>query len=171
MKYRGSVSFILIVILLIFIFLVPLLGLEITEDKKVPVKCGMHFIMDTGLGNLSSLYFTYGEKQFSIGLGCGYLYYTDQDSRNSIHALSPNLIISTTVGDLVVLRERVGYDFIAKKGDKFRIMGYVFSSDFLLKILRLKESCFCGGVSLPVLIGEESVDMDTTIGISYMVDL
>ncbi len=127
-------------------------------------------MIDIGLGNITSLYFTYGDKQFTIGLGCGYLYYTDQESERTINSISPSILISTTIDNLIVLRQRVGFDFIGSKGQKLSRMGYIFSSDLLVKIFRFKESALCGGASLPVLIGENSVDFDTVIGMSYIVD-
>lgn len=170
MKKQSTFFFILMFICLITIPIYHIQAMEINRLLTPVQPKYLHFMIDVGLGNITSLYCTYGDRQFNIGLGCGYIYYTDAETDGMINSISPSIIISTTVSGIIVLRQRCGFDFIGEKGHKLSRMGYIFSSDLLIKIYRLKESSFCGGASLPVLIGENSVDFDTVIGVSYIID-
>lgn len=171
--FRFSVStyvFFLTIVLLLAVRVNSVHSMEISRNLFSVPSSRFHFTIDIGLGNISSIYLTCGKNQFSYGLGCGYIYYTDPESSQSINSLSPGVIVSTTVANLLILRQRAGMDFVGLKGYRLTRTGFIFSSDLLVKIFKLKESAFCAGASVPILIGKNGFDLDTVIGVSYIVD-
>ena len=125
-------------------------------------------ITDIGLGNLISVYGAYSLlKNHNIGLGCGYLYYSDPDTEVKINAIEPSIIWFTTIADMFMIRTRAGINLIGRNGEALKTTAYVIAPDFLVNVVNYKSSIIYAGVSLPFVIGKESVEMDTVIGAGY----
>ena len=151
------------------VFLLIFTGIPEVKSETYMKKISL--ITDIGLGNLISIYGAYSiSKNQNIGLGCGYLYYSDYDTDVSINIIEPSVMWMISVADMFLIRARAGIDFIGRKNEKLKTTAYVIAPDFLIKAIRFKKSSIYAGVSLPFVIGKEGVDIDTVIGAGYMID-
>lgn len=153
-------------IILLMIFL--LISASKLQAKSETYMRKLALITDIGLGNLISVYEAYSlSKNHSIGLGCGYLYYSNPDTEVKINAIEPSIIWFTTIANMIMIRGRAGINLIGRNGEALKTTAYVIASDFLVNVIRYKSSIIYAGVSLPFVIGKESVGMDTVIGAGY----
>lgn len=117
--------------------------------------------IELGLGNLGGIYVSYElAKGHSLGVGSGYLFYSDDEEDLEMSIVSPALFYQAEVASLFLLRMRAGVDYELLDGS-FNQVSYTFSPDFLVKFF----NCFYTGVSVPVIVGTEGVEVVTTIGL------
>ncbi|MBN1897475.1 MAG: hypothetical protein JW827_01760 [Spirochaetes bacterium] len=151
---------------LILLLILNFISYAMAEDETYMRK--FYVVTDIGLGNMISLYEAYGlSKNHYFGIGCGYLYYQDPETDVSINAIEPSLIWFTTLGDTFIIRARAGIDLVGRKGEGLKKTAYMIAPDFLVNVINYRQSSIYAGVSLPFIIGDESVEMDTVIGMGY----
>lgn len=138
------------------------------NSKEETIRKNHSLMLDIGLGNLLSLYYTFRIfGKHHIGLGSGYLYYQDAETRTEINVVNPSIIWYITVKKILVIRNRVGMDFIEKKGEGYKRTGYMITPDVLINVIRFRSSSLYAGAGMAFVFGREGMELDTVIGTGY----
>lgn len=122
---------------------------------------------EMGLGNLFSAYLLYSlSAGHSVGCGCGYLYYQDDEEEITLNILSPAILYSASLHDLFIIRARFSIDYVSKNQMSYIKKSYTLSPDLLVKAVKFNSGSIYAGISLPVVIGN-TTGIDTLIGAGY----